>query len=812
MRYGIFIFLLLLGQFLRLDAQIQVRSDGDFSDPNYLISEILTGRGVQIFNVQSYGSNQQFGLFSNGVSTIGLDSGIIMSSGIAEAFASSYDLGGGTTADFAFSETPTQGGGDADLLKLAQKTAQDIGIQAPPKMDDAAWISFEFIPTTDSVTLTFVFGSEEYPDYINSFYNDVFGFFVAGPNISGAYSAPAAFPNGSKNFAEIPNENLAITVSTVNDQVNSAYYIDNQNGGRATHYNGFTTTIEVSLPLVPCQRHYFRFAIADGFQNNFDSGVLIKAKGFSTAKWKIDQSASFQKEPDLFEEGCGNVQLSIQRLGGLNFTDSVSLSIDATSEAGLADISLLPQFVVFEPGDKVVNVQFNVLKDGLTEGVETLILRGDLVNGCAEPFTSSYRLNDYFEHELSNPNDETVVYNCQNDSIKVGVLPIKGYELYTYTWELDGVVLNENTDSIYVKPNPGSVLRITVGDQCTNYTVTKEWTFDFVPSGSPQIFIPTDTSAACPGATIRLFPDSVRGGAQPLSYQWIDEDGSLVGDRDTLVWVVNTNSNLQLTVTDKCGATDQVQISVGLDANASLSLMQNWVDTSICRGEEVEMVWIANGGDGNYRAEWRDGITMVQNSRLVSPLVDTSYVADIYDGCGNSVTTKYFVQVNAPTANFEIENKGTRVEVENLSVGRELTSSWFIDDVFYRSEENTSILLTDNQDHYLKLLIEDVAGCRDSLTKIFGPPIPIYIPNAFTPDGDGINDLFKIVIPPVDHFQLTVYDRWGNEVFSSEDPHEGWNGVPSNGAEVQSGNFVARVIIQRNNERYEKQLYFSLFK
>ena len=133
---------------------------------------------------------------------------------------------------------------DPDLLTVANSVPPLIGQTfTVSSINDVAVLEFDFVPTSDSL-FRYVFGSNEYLTYVNTQYNDVFGFFISGPGITGPYSAPAAFPNGSVNIATVPNSTpaLPITISSVNDVLNNQYYIDNQNTNPQTVLcNGFTT-------------------------------------------------------------------------------------------------------------------------------------------------------------------------------------------------------------------------------------------------------------------------------------------------------------------------------------------------------------------------------------------------------------------------------------------------------------------------------------------------------------------------------------------------------------------------------------------
>ena len=72
-------------------------------------------------------------------------------------------------------------------------------------------------------------------------------------------------------------------------------------------------------------------------------------------------------------------------------------------------------------------------------------------------------------------------------------------------------------------------------------------------------------------------------------------------------------------------------------------------------------------------------------------------------------------------------------------------------------------------------------GCTDSAYTLVEGPVLIYIPNAFTPNNDGINDAFQVVISDVTQYELDIFNRWGELVFHSEDPDEVWIGNVNGG-------------------------------
>jgi hypothetical protein len=132
--------------------------------PEQLVQNVLIGSGVTVSNIVFTGNQSNaIGSFSNGNTTnLGIDEGIILSTGIA-AEASNPASYNASTNNFV--------AGDPDLNALPGV----IGT------NDAAILEFDFIPQSDTLTFRYVFGSEEYPEFVNS-YNDVFAFFITGPN------------------------------------------------------------------------------------------------------------------------------------------------------------------------------------------------------------------------------------------------------------------------------------------------------------------------------------------------------------------------------------------------------------------------------------------------------------------------------------------------------------------------------------------------------------------------------------------------------------------------------------------------------
>ncbi|HPE58132.1 MAG TPA: choice-of-anchor L domain-containing protein [Bacteroidales bacterium] len=205
--------------------------------------ETILGQGVTFSNVQYAGAEIASGLFSGGdIAGIGIDDGIILSSGAASNAIGPNDASGTSTSN----GLP----GDPDLNALGYSTY------------DASVLEFDFIPETNNLSFSFVMGSEEYPEYINS-YPDVFAFFVNGVNI-----------------AFVPGTTIPISIGTINHEQNSEYYISNTPPVFDIQCDGFTVEFQLFATVTPNVVNHIKMAIADVNDYSLDTWIFLKSSSF----------------------------------------------------------------------------------------------------------------------------------------------------------------------------------------------------------------------------------------------------------------------------------------------------------------------------------------------------------------------------------------------------------------------------------------------------------------------------------------------------------------------------------------------------
>jgi len=223
------------------------------------LANMLMGGGVTISNVNYSGANIAAGTFSGGTGIIGFESGIILSTGNVSSVVGPNVADATTTANYM--------PGDADLDALIP------GYETY----DATVLEFDFVPTSNVVTFEYVFGSEEYNEFVHSMFNDVFGFYVNGVNCALIPGTWVVTP------VSINNVNGGWYPYGTNAN-NSAFYrnndLDDGGGSINTELDGLTVVLSVTTTVYAGETNHIKLAIADAGDYILDSDVFIKAESF----------------------------------------------------------------------------------------------------------------------------------------------------------------------------------------------------------------------------------------------------------------------------------------------------------------------------------------------------------------------------------------------------------------------------------------------------------------------------------------------------------------------------------------------------
>jgi hypothetical protein len=427
--------------FLLLDCHAQlIITPGT---PTNLVQNVLVGAGVTVNNITYTGGPSTLAQFSNGNTTnLGLTSGVVMCTGDYNQIPqAAVNL---ASVDLALP-------GDPDLAALTSNSSYDASV-----------LQFDFFPLGDTIKFRYVFASEEYPDYVCSPYNDVFGFFVTGPNpLGGNYV--------SKNIALIPGTALPVAINTVNSGTAgtgydpsgcvslgySSYFVNNGSGATIV-FNGFTTVLTAWCLVTPCVNYHLKLAVSDVGDGVLDSGVFLEASSFSTNAVIINTFFSTPSAGTDAIEGCNNVLVSFNLPAPATSPVTINYTIGGTATNGV-DYPLLGTSVTIPTGQDSAFITINPIQDGITEGSESVIIIVQ-TSVCGGNDTIQFNILDNLPINLTTSNDTTLCGGSANIWVQAsgGVPPL------TYNWN-NGL---GSVTSATVSPTVTTTYVVTVTDLC----------------------------------------------------------------------------------------------------------------------------------------------------------------------------------------------------------------------------------------------------------------------------------------------------------------------------------------------------------
>ena len=221
------------------------------------MAEEIFGEGVTVVDASYYGDRRSSGTYSDGDSVSGDvtpgDTGVILSTGRASNF--SNDGGSSNTNTSSNTSTNTRG----------VNNNADFNAAAGTRTYDASYLDVDFIPDGDTMTLQFVFASEEYPEYVNSLYQDFIGVWVNGELVE--------FEVGDGDIDPI----------NINGGNNESLFISNTGDQYNTEMDGFTATLTLKMDVNVGEVNSLRIGIADVSDSNYDSSLLIAGGSAQTA-------------------------------------------------------------------------------------------------------------------------------------------------------------------------------------------------------------------------------------------------------------------------------------------------------------------------------------------------------------------------------------------------------------------------------------------------------------------------------------------------------------------------------------------------
>jgi gliding motility-associated-like protein len=669
--------------------------------PQQLVSNVLLGAGVVASNITINGvpglANTPFGniaYFTNTNGTFPMSSGMVLTTGDAMG-AMGPNIGGSTTNP-----------GNSQLVD----TDPELNAIANGNVTNGVILEFDFIPAGDTLIFNYMFGSDEYTEFSPSNFNDAFGIFLWGPGISGPYPL-AGFPNGGDNIAVIPG-GTPVTINNVNWVTNTQYYVYNEfpqdTYGDAIEYDGTTVKLTASASVQCNQTYHIKFAIANVFDQAYDSGVFLEAGSFSSAA--VSVAVATVSGDTTIVEGCTYADFIFTRPEAQsNDTLIINYTINGTAVEGV-DYNNMVNPIIFLPGQDTVILNLTPTQDGLNEGFESVTITVSIVNPCGDTITSQGTI--YIgDGPIINILESDPLVQCFPDSVLLTASASGGYAPYDFSWTtLSGAPLSSN-DSITIFASQNGVVQylVTAVDQC-NFSQTD--TATVTVNQTISIDSIAITPATCiPSGTASAFVSGTTGN---VTYTWSSGQNGQTLQNLSGGWY-------QLTITDQvCSASDSVFVTT---INAPIAAFTATPGTGC---SPLNVAFINNSSNANNYA-WDFGNGQTASTPTPDPQ-NAVYTTDIPMGYTVVLTASQGANCQDTQSLFIPVNVCDCADAEALN---------------FNPNANVNV----------------VSLC------IYPYP-EIEAPNVITPDGNGANDFFELNYVNVVSIELFVFNRWGSMVYS----------------------------------------------
>lgn len=605
---------LLLLSFLALTTFLSIAQVTTTVNPTIAqLQQKLGGNGITITGLTLTCPTDAYALYSGGTGDLAtLPSGILLTTGTAT------DVAGPNTNDL-----------DQDNGAPGSTLGNTLSGAIPPfgGTFDACYLTFILTPSCNTLSINYVFASEEYPEYSVGTINDVFGFVIDGPNPSGGNYT-------QKNIATLPGTTTAVSIQNVNNGtmntgpcVNCAYYNGNPAG---MAYDGCTTVLTASTAVTPCAQYTMTIGVWDDSDGIIDSGVFLDVNGLSCIG---SPTLTTIATPSVI---CAPQTITLTAGGGIA---GGTYTWSAPASGGL--VTTIGQTVTANP----------------TATTDYTLSYSD-VNTCpGSPLTQVVTLSISPLPAFSAVQSPTGSI-CAGQSVTLTANGGAG----TYTWS-PSTGLSTTSNSVTVA-SPTTTITYTVTrsvGSCSSFT-----TITVTTASATPIAISPSTSTICAGQSMTL---STTGNAP---FVWTASSGTNPpGTQTVVVTPTTTTSYTVLTGPGTCTAQAVASVSV----IPAFTVTITPPSTVICNGSSSPMT---ASGATNYSWTPLYGLNAYTGANVVAnPTITTTYtIVGKIGTCTNSTTATVSVTTISTSVTASSTNYCTGTPPVTLTGSGATTYSW----------------------------------------------------------------------------------------------------------------------------------------
>lgn len=566
------------------------------------------------------------------------------------------------------------------------------------------------------------------------------------------------------------------------------------------------TTLTCALPQVSVNGTVQQ--PANGFTASWTTATGNILSGANTLNITVDQPGTYQLLVQNQQNGCtttasAGVQQNIlppvaSVAPAATITcDDPQISLDATGSSSIEALS----FSWTASNGGVITTGSNSATPGVSAAGTYTVVVTNQGNGCTDSAVQTVAIDTLAPATaIISP----LPLTCTRDTVTLNAGASDSGPNFSATWTTTGGHFTSGQNTLFPGADQPGLYTLVVENLSTGCTGTANINL-------PQNIAPPQADAGPPAALDCSQPQAVLQGSSTtqatLSYQWATNGGQIVSGGSTANPTVGTAGQYQLTVTNTengCTASDQVLVT-----EIPPPVFEPTPEHPDCLDPKGEIDFgTVSGGTPPFRYSI-DGGVHFQNNPVFGNLSANTYELVVTDdhGCTAedqlTLNEPIFPTVTLPNAlTIELGDSEQLHPEINLSYSDIASWQWSPADYLSCNDcpEPTVLPLRSTLYH---LTITDANGCTASapVQVRVNRQKSIYAPNIFSPNGDGVNETFKIFGKGVtDIRNLAVFDRWGNQVFFTEhlDPISedgGWNGT-FRGADLNPGVFVWQAVVE----------------
>ncbi|RYD81322.1 MAG: T9SS type B sorting domain-containing protein [Sphingobacteriales bacterium] len=331
---------------------------------------------------------------------------------------------------------------------------------------------------------------------------------------------------------------------------------------------------------------------------------------------------------------------------------------------------------------------------------------------------------------------------------------------------------------IWIKDTGNYILSLTNSQTCKNID-----TFRLFHHPLPK-------SSAGPDTLLCYNQSYEMQGKGGIKYKWIP---AKYLSNDTIANPIAKAPNQQLymlVVKNAFGCADTSQM--WLKVKPKLQVKLSAQTFSVCSGEIVQLQAKASGGDSlHYTFTWNN--STVTDSVFNAQLHKSSLIkVTLNDGCSEPASDSIFILVKpTPIAAFYTNPKDSAISENTIQfINQSIFSNnyiWNFGNGEISYSQNPTYIFTDTGKYFVTLIATNSSGCSDTAfgNIYIGEKFRIFIPNAFSPDNDLVNDVFSVYGTGIKSYSYEIYNRWGAKIFTSNNLNKlSWNGAVENKGET----------------------------